>query len=83
MPNTGGAESSAQTKRSKVVIVRGGFGGMAAAKALAGAAVDIILIDKRNHHLFQPLLYQVATAAFSSRSNAPRPRPISNDAMRC
>jgi len=54
-----------QSKRPHVVIVGGGFGGLAAAKALAGAAVDITLIDKRNHHLFQPLLYQVATAGLS------------------
>ncbi|MFM9935637.1 MAG: NAD(P)/FAD-dependent oxidoreductase, partial [Novosphingobium sp.] len=57
--------SPAQAKRPHVVIVGGGFGGLAAAKALAGAAVDITLIDKRNHHLFQPLLYQVATAGLS------------------
>ncbi|KKB09064.1 NAD(P)/FAD-dependent oxidoreductase [Devosia chinhatensis] len=51
--------------RHRVVIVGGGFGGLAAAKALAGADVDILLIDRRNHHLFQPLLYQVATATLS------------------
>ncbi|WP_421839668.1 NAD(P)/FAD-dependent oxidoreductase [Novosphingobium sp.] len=49
----------------QVVIVGGGFGGLAAARALAGAPVEITLIDKRNHHLFQPLLYQVATAGLS------------------
>lgn len=51
--------------RPKVVIVGAGFGGLAAAQALRNADVDITLIDKRNHHLFQPLLYQVATAALS------------------
>ncbi|CEJ12377.1 NADH dehydrogenase-like protein [bacterium YEK0313] len=51
--------------RPRVVIVGGGFGGLAAAKALRKAPVDITLIDRRNHHLFQPLLYQVATAALS------------------
>lgn len=61
--NTG--KGPGQAKRPHVVIVGGGFGGLAAAKALAGAAVDITLIDKRNHHLFQPLLYQVATAGLS------------------
>ncbi len=49
----------------RVVIVGGGFAGLAAAKALAKAAVDVILIDRTNYHLFQPLLYQVATAALS------------------
>ncbi|HUJ56949.1 MAG TPA: NAD(P)/FAD-dependent oxidoreductase [Kofleriaceae bacterium] len=49
----------------RVVIIGGGFGGLAAARALARAEVQITLIDRRNHHLFQPLLYQVATAALS------------------
>jgi NADH dehydrogenase len=49
----------------KVFIVGGGFAGIAAAKALAGAPVDVRLVDRRNHHVFQPLLYQVATASLS------------------
>jgi NADH dehydrogenase len=48
------------------VIVGGGFGGLAAARALKKAKVRVTLIDRRNHHLFQPLLYQVATAALSA-----------------
>jgi NADH dehydrogenase len=48
-----------------VVIVGGGFGGLYAARALAPRPVRITLVDRRNHHLFQPLLYQVATAALS------------------
>jgi NADH dehydrogenase len=48
-----------------VVIVGAGFGGLTVAKGLAGAAADITLIDRQNHHLFQPLLYQVATAGLS------------------
>src|SRR5215470_5891202 len=48
-----------------VVIVGGGFGGLAAAKALRKAPVQVILIDRTNHHLFQPLLYQVATSVLS------------------
>ncbi|WP_430474980.1 NAD(P)/FAD-dependent oxidoreductase [Thalassospira lucentensis] len=51
--------------RKRVVIVGAGFGGMSTAKKLAGKNVDVVLIDKRNYHLFQPLLYQVATADLS------------------
>ena len=51
--------------RPRVVIVGAGFGGMAAARALRGNAAEVTLIDQTNHHLFQPLLYQVATAALS------------------
>ena len=51
--------------RKHVVIIGGGFGGINAAKKLKKANVDITIIDKTNHHLFQPLLYQVATAALS------------------
>jgi NADH dehydrogenase len=49
----------------RVVIVGAGFGGLEAARALAHAAADVLVIDARNHHTFQPLLYQVATAALS------------------
>lgn len=55
---------SADTRRH-VVIIGGGFGGLACARALAGTDVHVTLIDRRNHHLFQPLLYQVSTAALS------------------
>jgi NADH:ubiquinone reductase (H+-translocating) len=48
-----------------VVVVGGGFGGLYAARALAGRPVRVTLLDRRNHHLFQPLLYQVATAALN------------------
>jgi len=51
--------------RPHVVIIGGGFGGLAAARSLAKVNVTITLIDRRNHHLFQPLLYQVATAALN------------------
>src|SRR6202140_3353575 len=49
----------------KIVIVGGGFGGLAAAKALRNVPAKIILIDRTNHHVFQPLLYQVATSVLS------------------
>ena len=53
------------TLRKHVLVVGGGFGGLSAAKALAKAAVRVTLIDRSNHHLFQPLLYQVAMAGLS------------------
>ena len=49
----------------QVVVVGGGFGGLYAARALRGAPVHVTIVDRRNHHLFQPLLYQVATAALN------------------
>ncbi|HEY7058993.1 MAG TPA: NAD(P)/FAD-dependent oxidoreductase [Vicinamibacterales bacterium] len=49
----------------RVVIIGGGFGGLYAARALKGAPVDVTIVDRRNHHVFQPLLYQVATAGLS------------------
>jgi NADH:ubiquinone reductase (H+-translocating) len=54
-----------QSRRPQIVILGAGFGGLQATKALAKADVDIALVDARNHHCFQPLLYQVATAALS------------------
>ena len=51
--------------RRRVVIVGGGFGGLAAARELRPADADVIVVDRMNHHLFQPLLYQVATGAIS------------------
>jgi len=53
------------TTRAHVVIVGGGFAGLAAARALARAPADVTLVDCKNHHVFQPLLYQVATAGLS------------------
>ena len=60
--NRGGIVSSA---KPRVVIIGAGFGGLEAAKALRRAEADVIVIDRHNHHCFQPLLYQVATAALS------------------
>ena len=51
----------------RVVIVGAGFAGLSAAKGLAGADCEVTLVDRRNHHLFQPLLYQVATAGAVAR----------------
>lgn len=52
-------------KRPRVVVVGAGFGGLQVIRKLAGADCDVLLLDRRNHHVFQPLLYQVATAALS------------------
>src|SRR6185437_5551572 len=59
------AVSAAGAMRPRVVIIGAGFAGLNAAQALAKAPVDVTLIDRRNYHLFQPLLYQVATAGLS------------------
>ena len=56
---------NAVSKRWRVIIVGGGFGGLRAAQALKSAPVEVTLIDRRNYHLFQPLLYQVATGSLS------------------
>src|SRR3984893_8821242 len=52
-------------EKPRVVIVGGGFAGVAAAKALRHCDADVVIIDRRNHHIFQPLLYQVATAVLA------------------
>jgi NADH dehydrogenase len=75
-------ETPAQTTSNnpKVVIIGGGFGGMYAARILADQPVDVTLIDRTNHHLFQPLLYQVATAMLSPADIAQPIRAILKDA---
>jgi NADH dehydrogenase len=55
----------ATTRTPRVVIIGGGFGGLYAARALRRAPVEVVVVDRRNYHLFQPLLYQVATAALN------------------
>jgi NADH dehydrogenase len=62
--------------RPRIVIIGAGFGGFAAARALAHADADLVLIDRTNHHLFQPLLYQVATAALSPADIATAARSL-------
>ena len=67
-------------KRPRVVIAGAGFGGLEAAKRLSGKDVDVTIIDRRNHHLFQPLLYQVATASLSPADIAAPIRSILKNA---
>lgn len=57
--------TTAKKKLPRIIIVGGGFGGLEAAKALAGVEAELTIVDRRNYHVFQPLLYQVATAALS------------------
>jgi NADH dehydrogenase len=64
-PGPDRVRNEGKTPVPKVVIVGGGFGGLHAAKALSNEAVDVTLIDRKNHHTFQPLLYQVALAVLS------------------
>ncbi|MGE0789474.1 MAG: NAD(P)/FAD-dependent oxidoreductase [Sandaracinaceae bacterium] len=61
-----GVRESSEDRRPHVVILGGGFGGLAAARGLRRSPVRVTLIDRSNHHLFQPLLYQVATAALTA-----------------
>ncbi|MDP9139078.1 MAG: NAD(P)/FAD-dependent oxidoreductase [Pseudomonadota bacterium] len=65
MPQVEGGEFSGPGAKPRVVILGAGFGGLNAALALRRADVEVIVIDRRNYHLFQPLLYQVATAGLS------------------
>ena len=69
--------------RPHVVILGGGFGGLYCARALADAPVRITLLDRRNHHLFQPLLYQVATAALNAADIAQPIRAILRKQSNC
>ena len=68
--------TESETAQPRVVIIGGGFGGLAAAKALGGKPVRVTLLDRQNHHLFQPLLYQVATAGLSPANIAQPVRSI-------
>src|SRR5579862_4219877 len=63
-------------QRKRIVIIGSGFGGLAAAKGLKGVDAEITLVDRTNHHLFQPLLYQVATAALSPADIATASRAL-------
>jgi len=73
LPDSRGEAAAAgpiQGARPRVVIVGGGFGGLYAARALGRAPVDVTVVDRTNHHVFQPLLYQVATASLAPRDVA-------------
>ncbi len=72
----GSAAATTTSGRPRVVIVGSGFGGLFAAKALKKAPVDVTLVAKTSHHLFQPLLYQVATGILSEGEIAPATREI-------
>ncbi|HEX4232903.1 MAG TPA: NAD(P)/FAD-dependent oxidoreductase [Caldimonas sp.] len=65
-PAPAGTHSDAAAARPRVLVIGCGFGGIEAVRALSKAPVEIILVDRTNHHLFQPLLYQVATAGLSA-----------------
>src|SRR5256885_2953683 len=71
-------ESMAE-QRHRVVVVGGGFGGLNVTRALADADVDVTLVDRTNHHLFQPLLYQVAAGILPPGLIAPALRGVVND----
>jgi len=65
MDETDKREPRDRSRRPRVVVLGGGFGGLSVARALRKAAVDVLLVDRTNHHLFQPLLYQVAMSGLS------------------
>ncbi|MGI9589643.1 MAG: FAD-dependent oxidoreductase, partial [Dietzia maris] len=73
-----GAQAPAD-RRHRVVIIGSGFGGLAAARALDKADVDVTLVARTGHHLFQPLLYQVATGILSVGEIAPSTRLVLRD----
>jgi NADH dehydrogenase len=78
-----GAAGGAAGRRPRVFIVGGGFAGVNCAKALAKADADVTIVDRRNYHLFQPLLYQVATAALSPADIAAPIRTIVRTQRNC
>src|SRR6187455_1638189 len=75
-PNTADQVTSADVAVHRVVIVGGGFGGLFAAKFLRRAPVEVTLVDRSNYHLFQPLLYQLATGILSAGEVAPPIRDV-------
>src|ERR671928_445823 len=69
-------ESAPTSSRHRVVVIGSGFGGLFGTKALRRADVDVTMVAKTTHHLFQPLLYQVATGILSEGEIAPPTREI-------
>jgi NADH:ubiquinone reductase (H+-translocating) len=82
-PATQNSGTEIAARRPHVVIVGAGFGGLAAVKGLRGVDVDVTIVDQRNHHIFQPLLYQVATAGLSPADIAAPIRTIVKDNANC
>src|SRR5205809_1059591 len=76
MPCDGRGRDVMTGDRHQVVVVGGGFGGLNTTKALAHADVDVTLVDRTNHHLFQPLLYQVAAGILPEGLIAPALRTV-------
>jgi NADH dehydrogenase len=70
------AMNDSMKQRHHVVVIGSGFGGLFATKELKGASVDVTVIAKTNHHLFQPLLYQVALGILSEGAIAPPTREV-------
>ncbi|HEY4796723.1 MAG TPA: NAD(P)/FAD-dependent oxidoreductase [Mycobacterium sp.] len=77
--STAASASQGTDQRHRVVVIGSGFGGLAAAKALKSAPVDVTMIARTQHHLFQPLLYQVATGILSEGEIAPATRKVLRD----
>jgi NADH dehydrogenase len=78
-----GADGRSPLRFGRIVIIGGGFAGLACARGLARAKADVKLIDRRNFHLFQPLLYQVATGALSPANIAAPLRSIFRRQKNC
>src|SRR3984957_850254 len=81
LPHSQEPSPSAASRREKplIVILGGGFAGVAAARSLRRCDADVLVIDRRNHHIFQPLLYQVATAVLAPSDVATALRQLAQE----